>query len=114
MFFLFLLPSDIGMQKLFSDSRWGAGREYRDRVRAGDERGVYAGRMNKKTFDSMTIEDNQCTKIFQDLLNKRYIIASQILEETDACRYFCVKPPKTIFYNPNMKVIHRNSIHNNN
>ncbi|MFA5266596.1 MAG: M48 family metalloprotease [Methanoregula sp.] len=58
----------------------------------------------------MTIEENLCTEIFQDLLNKRCIVSSQIIEEKDTCRYFCVKPPKTIVYHPDMKGIHRNSI----
>jgi hypothetical protein len=61
-------------------------------------------------INRMTPEDNQCEKNFQDLIDKKCIVISQIIEESDACDYFRAVPPNKIQYHPDMKGIHRNSI----
>jgi|WetSurMetagenome_2_1015567.scaffolds.fasta_scaffold177205_3 Zn-dependent protease with chaperone function len=58
----------------------------------------------------MTSEDNLCSKIFQDLVDKKYIVTSQVLEESNECNYFQAKHPNIIQYHPDMKNINEDSI----
>lgn len=58
----------------------------------------------------MTDENNPCSRIFKELVDKKCIVTSAILEESNRCRYFKVIPLNKILYHPNMKSINEDSI----
>lgn len=58
----------------------------------------------------MRSENNPCIDIFQELVDKKSITISKILEESNSCHYFQAKSPDKILYHPDMRDLHRNSI----
>jgi hypothetical protein len=58
----------------------------------------------------MMHEDNQCERIFHELVDKKCIVVSKIIKESNKCDYFQAVPPNRIEYHPDMKGIHQNSI----